>query len=115
MIKMLMIMLGMIFLTSCNSPQRKIICKDVKRATIPPLVFCDADFEKMRCRCSCFDMNKNKTVKDNKCDKENEVFKSGNYPLKECDQIVGPTLQDWSKYVRPNIRRLYKIKTTNCK
>lgn len=101
------------FLTSCKT---KIICNEIKRATIKPLAWCDISFKpKARCRCRCFDMNKNKTVSDRQCDTEDQLFTSGNYPIEECDQIAGPTIKDWAKYVRPNIKRLQSIKETYCK
>lgn len=113
----IMTALLMIFLISCTaSCKKKIICKEIKRAEIKPLVWCDISFSpEARCRCRCFDMNRNKTVADNKCDTEDLEFTSGNYPIQECNDIAGPTKQDWATQVRPNLKRLNSIKDNNCK
>lgn len=100
--------------------QTKIICKEIKRSEIRPLPFCDMLFnkknpEKSRCRCRCMDLNIYETVEDNKCRDKHPQFKSGNYPLEMCSQVAGAVIDEWVSDIRPNIKRLNKIKRTYCK
>jgi len=112
-----MIMLLTMCIISCGCIVRpKIICADISRAAFKPMVFCDISFSpEPRCRCRCFDMNVNRTINDSSCDKEDTIFKSGNYPIEHCDEIGGPTKKDWAIQVKPNIQRLQSIKKTYCK
>ena len=45
-----------------------------------------------------FDLNNWKTVSDNYC---GENFESGNYPLEECDEVMGFYVNDMATEIRP--------------
>lgn len=98
------------FLVSCKT---KIICAEIKRNKFKAVPFCDISFKPVaRCRCRCFDLNDYETVEDLAC---GENFTSGNFPLEECDQIAGPSLQDWAVEIRPKIKRYSQVRDTYCK
>jgi len=100
----------MIFLGSCKT---KIICNEISRSQVKPLIWCDLAFKpNPRCRCRCFDVNNNTTLEDSKC---GEAFKSGNFHIQRCDEIAGPVKTDWVKHIRPKLKRLANIKDQYCK
>lgn len=88
----LTILLSMILLGSCVS--------------IPPGPLYDIriDGANTRCRVRCYDYNKLETVSDNKCNDEDTIFRSGNYPIEECDQVLGPSIQFFAEELRPGVR-----------
>lgn len=119
MIKILMILALTIFWASCTS-------------TLRPQVSADVSFKFDRCRVRCYDMETAKKTSDNKCNRfykkdryptnwyefytldrrEKQdvlVFKSGNYHINTCDELIGfyaePVAKEIMPWVRSNIRR----------
>lgn len=106
----------MLFLSSCKG---KIICSQVKKAEIKPLMLFDISFQFNRCRGRCFDLNTWSNLPINQCIGESEFLpiienNSVNYPLEYCDGIAGFTIEDMALNVRPNIKILDQIKKDNC-
>ena len=111
---MLTMMLLMIFIIS--SCKDKIICAEVKKAEIKPIAWCDISFSpKPRCRCRCLNLGYGRKLADNLCNEGGNIFKSGNYPIKDCEGIAGPSHRDWAVEVKPKFLRLNAIKQTYCK
>ena len=73
--------------------------------TFKPHILADISFEKDRCRVRCYDMNNFKTIDDNKCGAH---FKSGNYPLDECEGVAGFYLEDVAKEIIPTAKKIKK-------
>jgi len=114
MIKLNMILLLMIFLTSAA-------CKRIR-----PLILCDLDSRDFnRCRCRCYSLNDQKAVNKKLCDDHWERFYEFNedkfiieerkyfpkdHPVnldqRSCDQITGFKLEDVSREILPWARSL---------
>ena len=108
--KKLIIALSIVLLSvSCRT---KIVCSEVRRATIDYLPFCDISFKFNRCRCRCFDINNYNTVDAVLC---GEDFIEGDFALEYCDGIAGFYVEDWATRVRPNVIRLSRIKKDYCR
>jgi hypothetical protein len=46
-----------------------------------------------------------KTVDDEECDTDDIEFQSGNYPIKECDMLLGPKTQFFAEELKPYIKK----------
>lgn len=95
--------------TSCRT---KLVCSEVRRATIDYLPLCDISFKFNRCRCRCFNLNNYSTVKPALC---GEDFIEGNYELEYCEGIAGFYVEDWATEVKPNVKRLIRIRGDYCR
>ena len=104
-----MLLLTTFLVGSCRT---KIICTEVRTATIEALPLCDISFKFNRCRCRCFNLNNFSNVDDVAC---GEGFKSGNYDLEYCEGISGFYIEDWALEVKPKVKKLDRIKRDNCK
>ena len=115
----IMILLLTIFLSSCNmlsGVKKKIICKELKRNEIKPMIMCDLAFKpKKRCRCRCFDVGRFELANDAWCDTDDVRFETGNYPVETCAKLSGFYLKDWAVELAPKIKRANKIKNNICK
>ncbi len=113
MMRMLTTALVIIFLASCKT---KIICSQVKSATIKPIVLCDLSMQFNRCRCRCFNANRWAEVEDRACKwRYPEPFKKGDYPIDYCEGIAGFYLEDIAQEVKPKVKKLSRIKTDYCR
>ena len=106
------VLLTTFLLSSCRT---KLICSEVRSATIKPLPLCDISFQFNECYCRCFDLNNFKEVNENKCTWKYGDFKEGSYPLETCEGLSGFYVNDWAVEVKPKIKKLSRIKYDNCK
>lgn len=102
------IVLSMIFLISCKT---KIVCKQIKKNQINPVVIHTLKLQFNSCKAQCFDLNNWKTVEDFHC---GEDFSSGNYPIEECNEIQGFYVEDMANELRPKIKDLARIRQDYC-
>lgn len=108
--KTIIILLLMICcLSGCKT---RLICKQVYSAQIDYLPICNISFQFNRCQCRCFDINRFKTVKDKNCGKD---FKSEDHDITYCDGLLGFHTHDWAIKIKPNIKKLHRIKKDYCK
>jgi hypothetical protein len=113
MIKLSMMLLWMIFLSSCKT---KIICAQINSAKIKPVMIYDVSFQFNRCRGRCLDVNKWETVPLNQCSgTQEDLGDSVNFPLESCEGIAGFPFDDIANNIRPNIKKLDAIKEDYCK
>ena len=91
----LMMMLLMMFLTSCNSYQ----------------ILCDISFSENRCRCRCFNTETLKQAKKEKCEKDWDAYFGGlpenhpvNYIEEACEGIGGFRVEEIAKDIIPMIK-----------
>lgn len=108
--KTLITIASILFLSvSCRS---KLICNEIKAATIKNLPLCDISFQFNRCRCRCFNINTYTTVEPEAC---GDDFEAGDYPITYCESLSGFFVEDWAVEIRPKIRRLDRIKGDYCR
>lgn len=113
LIKLSMMLLWMIFLTSCKT---KIICAQINSAKIKPIMIYDVSFKYSRCRGRCLDINNWTTVPLNQCaGVAEDLGESVNLPLESCEGISGFVVEDIADDIRPNIKKLDAIKADYCK
>lgn len=129
-IKLIMILLWMIFLTSCKS---QIVCSQIKEAEIVPTPMCDISFQFNRCRCRCFDLNRWDSLPLRYCpdmrvelgfvdysdsfakEKKFSSTEAVNLPLNACEGLVGFNYKHIASNIRPKVKQLNIIKEDNCK
>jgi len=119
----------MIFLVSCTSCKfrSKVICAQVRQATVKPLPFYDLSFKFNRCRARCFSMGDwenrpidecpdlrgmNSFVTKTSSGKEVEVV---DLPIDYCEGVSGPIAEDWGREIKPKMRSLIRMRETYCK
>lgn len=82
-------------------------CVNIPRAPLYDLLIITRDgkidLKQSRCRVRCYDYNDLKTVDDDKCDTDDTTFQSGNYPIEECNGILGPSVEFFAEELRPGI------------
>lgn len=82
-------------------------CVSIKRAPLYDLLIIEENgqinLKKSRCRARCYDYNNLRTVEDFRCDTDVIDFQSGNYPIEECDGILGPTVKFFAEELRPSV------------
>lgn len=90
-----MMMLLMMFLSSCQSAQ----------------VLCDISFAKYRCRCRCYDTDTLKQVNENRCKDDWEKYFGGvpeehpiNYEIEMCEGISGFRIEEIATDIIPMVR-----------
>ena len=96
-------------ISSCKTG---IICKEINKAKIRPLVNCDLSLQFKRCRCRCVDYNTITKVDDKFC---GENFVSKDYPIDTCEGLSGSFIEDWAKEIKPKVNRLNRVKRAYCK
>lgn len=103
----------MIFITSCQTGiNQKLVCKQIKKSTPKAAPHYSISFYHNRCRVRCFSLITSKTVSDLSCGK---LFKSGDYPIEDCDGISGFKDGEWAVNHRPKIRKLNNLFFNLCK
>ena len=123
--RILMMTLLTIFSVSCNSIQRKLVCKQVESATFSLKPMYDVSFRFNRCRARCFDMTNWNAVAIDYCPElEPDVLLYGvgfdgdsdsiNLPVERCEGIAGFDLVDIAKDIKPKILKLNAIKEDQC-
>lgn len=68
--------------------------------TIKYMPLADYSHKFQRCRIRCYNPNILKSVADKKC---GDKFKSGNYPPKRCEGLIGVFDKDFAKELRPKV------------
>lgn len=109
--RLIMTALLMIFLTSCRSVERRVICAEIRKQEIAPVEMCDIQvdtdvFENLvsaRCRCRQFDINS-----------WTALTEPVNHPLWHCNHIAGYRLEAIATEVRPKVKALYRLKENLC-
>lgn len=118
----------MIFLASCTTScklKKKLICAQVKQATVKPLPFYDVSFKFNRCRARCFSMGDWESKPISQCPslagmnsikikegkKKIEVI---DFPIEYCEGISGPVVEDWAEEIKPKMRALIRMRGTYC-
>lgn len=91
----LMILLLMMFLTSCQQYQ----------------ILCDASFAESRCRCRCLNLDTLKTTDKNNCRRDWKKYFYGipdrhpvNYNVDACEGIAGFRIEEVAKDIIPGIK-----------
>lgn len=81
-------------------------CVSLKKAPLHDLLIImkdgEIDLDKSRCRVRCYDYAKMETVDDRQCD-DGGTFNSGNYPITECNRILGPEIKFFAEDLKPYI------------
>lgn len=109
--KMLIMALLTIFLVSCKGVNTRIVCKQIESAKIDALIVSQVSFKFNRCYKRCFSISDYQTVPDSQC---GENFKSGNYPLETCDEVMGFHTNAWATELRPKLKKLNNLKSNLC-
>jgi len=123
--RILTMTLLMIFSASCNSVQRKLICRQVESATFTVKPMYDVSFRFNRCRARCFDMTNWNAVAIDYCPtllEDAETYGVGfdgdsesiNLPVDRCEGVAGFSLEDIAKDIKPKILKLAAIKEDQC-
>jgi hypothetical protein len=108
MFKIIMMLLTLL-LTSCVN--RALVCNQIKKSEIKPLVTCDLSFKFNRCRCRCFSLTKYAIIDDKYC---GQSFISDDYPVDKCEGLQGFFVEDWATNVRPKQKKLYNLYENLC-
>ena len=129
MLKLTMMLLTILWVSACRSPNTQIVCSQLETHKIKNIKSCDISFRFNRCRCRCFNMNawKEQPLKDCKefsgvvpeevrkfKKKTGEVYEAVNYPADHCEGISGFYLDTIATEVRPNVKALNQIKENLC-
>ena len=100
-IRMIMIVILMICLISCETPSFK------------PVLQCDISFKFDRCRCRCFDINKMETVGPKECGFDIDV-PDWNLSPEMCEGFVGFHYETWGRDIIPKAKELYRYYQDTC-
>lgn len=129
MLKLITILLTILCLSGCQSPNTRIVCAQIKEHEIKPIKSCDVSFKFNRCRCRCFNMNAWKEEPLKSCPefsevqesevrkvkkKSGELYEAVNYPVDHCEGISGFYLDKIATEVRPNVKALDALKENLC-
>ena len=69
------------------------------------------DLDRSRCRVRCYNYNKLNTVDDDKC---GEDFRSGNFSLVMCNQVLATDLAFFAEEIKPAIN-FFKREFNDCR
>lgn len=120
-------MLSMIFLASCNSIERKAICKEINQTayTLKPLY--DINIQELRCRARCYNWDAQESVSLKECKElEADMMKhpvevdkaTGDevvvLPLMRCHNIAGFSIKDIGLDIKPKTLRRAAIMEDKC-
>lgn len=103
MLKIIILLLTIFFLSGCRSFDRKVICAQLDRHQVKPHEICDISFKNNRCRCREFDFNNWESLGP-----------AVDHELDYCEGVAGFRLEDIANDIRPNVKALANIKANLC-
>ena len=112
----MMLLMTLCLSARCTSVNTNLVCAQIKKHEIAPVVNCDISFVHKRCRCRCFDYNAWERLDLKECKEFDGMTgnRSVDFTLETCDGMSGFDLDDAALKLRPNIKALHALKGNLC-